>query len=230
MTSRELIDRVKARTGQTNSNEVKIIGEINSAMHWAYTRLYNSENGPDTIATWAKELTLASLAREYDLGANVDGTIYGVKKLWLKMSADSIFSQMVPMDSADPRFASSDDLLASATDAYSGGPLYYDVINLSKLRFSRALPAGTIIRADYWRKPPDIDPTVNNTLAYGDDIPEPLYEPILDKATAQMHVNIDDTRVIYWDGAAERKLSDALYLLRKRHQGPVETAPYRRRR
>ena len=229
LTTAGMIQRVKDRTH--SRDDLKIIGEINSAKDWASNKLFNSEGGPDSLSTHATQLTISSRTREYDLGANVTGTIYGVKQMWLKLSTDTDFVLMVPLDSSDPRFVANDPYPSSDTTTVAEGhPVYYDVINFSQLRFAPPLPADCTLRADFFRKPPTLDPVTNNALAYGDDIVEPLHEAIVDKATAQMFVNQNDDNVFYWEGQAKEKARDAFYLIRSRTPGPVRTQPFRRRR
>lgn len=228
LTSSQILQRIKDRTHYTSDD--RILGEIKSAQDWAFNRLYNSENGPDTVMTAATELTLASRTREYDLGAQLTGTLYGIKQLWLRFTSETVFSPMRPVDSDDLRFIFNDQWTSTDTTVATGHPVMYDSENFSKVRFSPPLPANSVLRVDFWRKPPNIDPAANNTLAYGDDLPEPLYEAIADKTTAQVFVNLDDDRSNYWDQQAEFKLRQALYAINKRNQGPVITQPFRIRR
>ncbi len=108
----------------------------------------------------------------------------------------------------------------------------YDVVNFNKVRFSPPLPSGAIIRVDYFRRPPDLDATTNDALAFGDDIPLPVHDAIADKATAQVFHLHDDDRWQEWESKAEQRLTAALYNIQRRAQGPTMTRPYavRRRR
>jgi hypothetical protein len=226
LTASQMVQRITDRTSVSNLR--KILGELNSAKDWAFNELFKIENGPDQLISYGTELTLNAVTREYDLGANVSGTIYGIKALWVKFSQDSVFTPTVPVDSQNRSFIFGDEWLASdTTDVAQGSPIYYDPENFAKVRFSPQLPSGTKIRVDYWKKAPDIDSITHDTLAYGSDIPEPLYEAILDKATSQCFVNIDDDRVSYWEGQANTKLRSGLYVVQKRAQGPTRTTPYR---
>ena len=221
-----ILDRIKQRTH--SRDDLKILGELNSAKDWASNKLFSAEGGPETLSTHATQLSIASRTREYDLGANVTGTIYGIKQLWLKLETDVDFVLMVPASSSDAMFTSNDPYPSSDTSTVAEGhPVFYAVINFAQLRFAPPLPSGCTLRADYFRKPPNVDPVTNNTLAYGDDIVEPLHEAIVDKATAQMYVNQDDDRMLYWERQAREKLTDASYLIRSRVSGPVRTKPFR---
>ena len=229
LTTALMIQRVKDRTH--SRDDLKIIGELNSAKDWAGNKLFNAQGGPDSLSTHATQLTISSRTREYDLGANVTGTIYGIKQMWLKLSTDTDFVLMVKLDSSDPLFTANDPYPSSDTTTVAEGhPVYYDVINFSQLRFAPPLPADCTLRADFYRKPPTLDPVTNNALAYGDDIVEPLHEAIVDKATGQMFVNQDDDRVIYWERQAKERLNDALFLIRARTSGPIRIQPFRRSR
>lgn len=227
-----MIDRIKQRSH--SRDDLKIIGELNSSKDWASNRLFNSEGGPESLSTFATQLTISSRTREYDLGANVTGTIYGVKQLWLKFSSDTDFTLMVPLDAGDPLFTANDPYPSSdSTTVAEGHPVYYNVQNLSKIRCAPPLPADSTLRADFFRKPPNLDPVTNNALAYGDDIVEPLHEAIVDKATGQMLRLQNDDRADDYDrewppyGSAQHRLNAALYLIRARTQGPVRTQPFR---
>lgn len=226
LTTALMIQRVKDRTH--SKDDLRIIGELNSSKDWASNKLFNAEGGPDTLATYATQLTISSRTREYDLGTNVTGTIYGIKQLWLKFSTDTNFVLMVERDASDPVFTANDPYPSSdSTTVAEGHPVYYHVQNFSKIRCAPPLPADSTLRADFFRKPPNLDPVTNNALAYGDDIVEPIHEAVVDKATAQMFINQDDDRVHYWEGQAREKLTDARYLIRARVQGPVRTKPFR---
>ena len=227
MTTQDIVTRVKDRT--RHRDDTRVVGEINSAKDWAYTKIFLSENGPDLLMTHDTELTMSAQTRSYDLDANITGTLYGIKKLWLRFSNETNFTEMKPVDSSDEQFSWDDRYPASdTTTVASGHPVRYDIVNFAKVRFAPPLPTNAVIRVDAWIKPPDIDPTLNPTLTYSADIPEPSHEAIVDKATAQIFNLLDDDRWEIWEASAARRLSDALYLMTKRQQGPVETKPFRK--
>lgn len=229
MNVQTIVDRVRART--RHNDDTRVINEVHSASTWAWLKIYNSENGADLLSTFGNEFTMTATTREYDLGAAVTGTLYGVKKLWLKFATDTSFTPMCPADANDRQFMFNDQWLASDTLNFAKGhPVYYDVINFAKVRFAPALPVDSIIRADIWLRPPDFDPTVNPTLDYGSDVPEPAHEAIVDKATAQIFELLDDDRWGDWNSMAEQKLNDAMHLMTRRTQGPPHTQPFRTRR
>lgn len=229
MTTQQIIDAVKARTRQ--NDDTKVIREVNSAKDAIYQRVFNSVGGPDLLMTFDNEVTMAAVTREYDIDANVTGTVYALKGLWLKLSGETAFTPMVPMDAWSEPVARFYDQYPSSdtTSVAAGHPVVYQVFNFAKLRFFPMLPSGAVLRIDACIKAPDIDPTSNTTLTYGNDIPEPTHEAIVDKATAQVFEQLNDDRWRDWDVMAERKLNDAMYLMTRRTQGPTVTTPYRRR-
>ena len=224
-----MVTRVKDRS--RHRDDTRVIGEVRSAQTWAWFKIFNSENGPDLLSTFGTELTLLATTREYDIGANITGTLYGIKQLWLKLPQDRSFTPMTFADVNDKQFTLNDQWLAADQDRIAQGhPVYYDIIDFARVRFSPPLPAQSVLRADVWLRPPDIDPTLNPTLTYGNDIPVPAHEAIVDKATAQIFELLDDDRWTDWNTMAEQKLRDAMYLLTKRTQGPPRTQPFRTRR
>ena len=229
MTVADMVDRIKVRTFQ--KDDTKVIGELRAAVDWAFNRIFDTENGADLIATWGSELTMAAQTREYNLAANVSGTIYGIKALWLRFSTETTFTPMRPVDSADMRFLFDDQYASSDTTTVAvGHPVLYDVVQFGKLRFAPPLPSGSVLRVDYWKKPAIVDPTTNNTLDLGTDLPPVVDESIIDKATGQIFDLMDDTRAEKWEKRAEARLTDALYVIVRRTSGPTETQPFRIRR
>lgn len=230
MTTEQMVDAVKSRTRQTD--DTKVVRELNSSLDWAYTKVFNSAGGPDILLTFGTEKTMAAVTRVYDMGANITGTLYFVKQLWLRLPGEVNFTPMVPRDAAtDAEYILADQYPASdTTNVATGHPVRYDIFNFSQVRFSPMLPTGSIIRIDGCIKPPDIDPTQNPTLTYANDIPEPTHEAIVDKATAQVFEQLNDDRWKDWLALAERRLNDALYLLTRRNQGPTVTTAFRVRR
>lgn len=230
MTTQEQVDSVRETTRQRD--ETKIVRALNQGKDWAWTKVYNSTNGPDVLMSFDTEKTMSSVTREYDLGANVSGTLYAIKQLWLRLSGDTNFTLMLPRDAAaDPQFALSDQYPSSdTTSVATGHPVRYDIFNFAKVRFAPMLPSGAIIRIDAVIKPPDIDPTTNTTQTYGNDMPEPIHEPMVKKAISLIFNQLNDDRWKDWAVMAERELNDALYLLTRRNQGPTITTPFRIRR
>ncbi len=223
MTSADMVAAVKARTH--DSDDSKVLIELNAAQSWAYNLLYLAEGGPDLLITYNKQITLGSALREYDLAT--DATILpdvfqGLKRLWLKLVGETKFTQMTQSDSSIPQFV--DDVDDTTTAAH---PVFYTVENFSKLRFGALLPTGAILRVDYFRVPPAIDPTLNNTLANGSDLPVVVHQVLVDYATGLRYVALDDDRASGYISTASNNLQTALYSIRRRVQGPTTTVPYR---
>ena len=233
LTTTNMVNRVSNRThfGTTGTDLTIITGELNAAKDWVYNRIFASQNGPDLLMTFDAEITLNSTTRDWDAGANVGSDdIYGVKTIWVKFTSDTIFTPAVPRDAGDDDFIWGDAYTSANPTPATGHPVFVDYANFAKVRFSPPLPSGTIIRLDYWRRPPDLDESTHNTLAYGADVPEPFLEAIMDKATAQCFVNISDDRVAYWERSALEKLVVALQVAQKRRQGPIKTTGFRIKR
>lgn len=226
LTAAQMVERVKSRT--FNKNDSKIVGELISAQDWAWNKIFKSAEGPDQLSTQGQEISISAITREYDLGAQITGTLYGVKMLWLKFSSDTTFHPMRPADSAELQFIFNDQWASSDTTTVAiGHPVLYMIVDFAKVRFSPPVPANSTLRVDSWLKAPNIDQAANNVLAYGDDIMEPIHEAIVDKATAQMFVGMDDDRVKYWEGSARERCQDALMVIDKRGQHPTRTTPFR---
>lgn len=229
LTALQFLQRIKGRTHM--SDDAKITGEIISAQDWTLNRLWMTERGPDMLQTMGTEVTMAAQTREYDLGANVTGTLYGVRMLWLRFTSDTNFTPMIPADPSEPQFWQNDIYPASDTTSVAEGhPVRWASVDFAKVRFSPPLPADAVVRADFWLKPPNIDPAANDSLTYGNDIVEPLFECMVDKATAQVFTIMDDTRDMIWETRAERKINDALHVVGRRNLGPTRTQPFRARR
>jgi hypothetical protein len=230
VTVQDMINRVKTRTFQKDEN--KILGELQAAVDWAFNRIYNTENGADLLVVYAEEETLASRTREYDLAANLAQTVVGIKQLWLKFPTEVSFTPMQSADSTKLPFIFNDQWASSDTTTVAQGhPVLYDVINFGKVRFSPPLPADSVIRVDYWRKPTLADPTTNNSQEdLGSDLPFPVHEAVIDKATAAIFDLMDDTRAATWERNAQSRLQDALYLIQRRTSTPPEIKPFRTRR
>ncbi len=221
MTSADMVAAVKSRTHDTD--DAKVLTELNAAQFWAFNLLYLAEGGPDLLLTYNEQKTLGSALREYDLTTNLTYTIMGLKKLWLKLPGDTKFTEMRPTDSSTPQFV--DDVDDSTTVA--SHPVYYMMENFAELRFSALLPTGSILRVDYSRLPPAIDPTVNNTLSNGSDLPVTLHQVLVDYATGLRYVGQDDDRASGYIQTAAANLQTALYGVRRRVQTPTTTVPYR---
>lgn len=229
MTTAEMVTKVKTRTKQ--ADDTKVITELQSAYDWARNRVFNTENGPDILSTFDEELTLAARTRNYNLAANLANSILGIKQLWLKLTTDTVFTPMIPADTNRTEYVRNDsETAADTTVIATGHPVYYDVINYNQVRFAPALPSGAVIRVDYYRIAPLPDPTANPTLDAGNDLPEVFHEAIVNKATAQVFENLDDSRAGTWELRAESTLRDAMYVTQRRVQGPILTTPFRARR
>lgn len=226
LTAQQMVDKVKYRTHHTS--DTKIVAELISAQDLIFNKIFKSAKGPDQLSVQGQEISIASRTREYDLGAQITGTLYGVKLLWLKFSTDTTFTPMQPADTAELKFIFDDQWAASDTTTVADGhPVLYDIVDWAKVRFSPPLPSGCTIRADSWLKAPNIDPAANNVLAYGDDIIEPTHEAIVSKATSQIFVGMDDDRWRVWDADARERINDALFVLDRRTGGPTRTKPFR---
>lgn len=221
MTSADMVAAVKGRTH--DSDDSKVLIELNAAQSWAFGLIYNAEGGPDLLMTYNEQKTLGSALREYDLSVNLAYTIMGLKKLWLKLPGETKFTPLVPSDSSIPEFV--DDV--DDTTTVPVYPIYYDVENFAQLRFSGLLPTGSILRVDYFRMPPAIDPTVNNSLTNGSDLPVTFHQVLVDYATGLRFALQDDDRASGFTTLAGSNLMTALYGMRRRVQGPTVTTPYR---
>ncbi len=222
MTSADMVAAVKSRTQDTN--DAKVLTELNAAQDWAFNHIYNAEGGPDLLVTFNEQKTLTSV-REYDLTSNLTYVIMGLKKLWLKLPNETKFTPMLPADTTEPNFVWRDDV--DDTTVATSHPVYYMVENFAQLRFSALLPSNAILRVDYFRMPPAIDPTLNNTLSNGSDLPTTFHQVLVDYATGLRYVGQDDDRATGYISTANTNLATALYGIKRRVQAPTTTQPYR---
>jgi hypothetical protein len=206
------------------SDTTKLGYELDAAIQWAYNKVYNSSNGPDMIMDFADEFTLTSRTIEQDLAASTgvnDTTLFGIKKLWLKLSGDIEFHPMIPVDGNDAEFGITALAASDTTTVATGHPVYYQLFNHQSVRFSPPLPSGAIVRADYFQF------ASLGTLA---GISDNIHQCIIDKATSTVFNLLDDDRSMYWNAIAERNMVDALHALNRKVQAPVRIRPFRTRR
>lgn len=228
MTTQEMVDLVRDRSKQPDT--AKILRELRAAFRWATARVFNTEGGPDLLSTIGTELAINATTRDYNLAANVPGTFLGLKQLWLKFPSDSVFTPIHEADIEAPSFQDRDAQPAATPDIAFGFPVLYQVYNFGMLRFGSALPAGSTLRADFFRFGPAPDPTTNNTAVAGDDYTDLFHDSIVCKASAHCLENLDDDRTGSWESRARDYLNDALYAAQKRTQGPVAHQGWARRR
>lgn len=229
MTVAEMLDALKWRTKKRDITELLI--ELNSAARWTARRVYNSEGGPDLLSTFGAELSIGSTTKSYDLGANVPtGVFLGIKRLWLMLPGETEFTRMTEADLESPAFTANDNRLAADPLIATGHPVFYEVYNFDELRFDKALPANSKLRADYWREPPALDPTNNATIENGLDLPAVFHDAVISKATAQIFSVLDDSRVGEFETRARDEITDAIRTAGRRSQGPTQTIPFTRGR
>jgi hypothetical protein len=221
------------------SDKAKRLVALKKAYRWAVRRVFNSEDGPDLLSTIGEELsTLLVTTKTLDIKALLAHDLLGFKKLWLKLPADVQFVGMEPSDTTDQAFIDTDSDLAANVKTAQGHPVYYDIINFGQARFSPALPAGAIIRVDYYRLAADIgvgDGTETDsselaeTPTIGEDLPAVFDDAVTSEAISLLFNGIDDDREASWHNRALAELTDALYI-GKRVQGPTRTKGWRPRR
>jgi hypothetical protein len=230
MTTAEMFDLIQQRTKV--SDKTKILRELTAAYRWVARRVFMSSSGPDLLATYGEELTaLADTTREYDLGGNVaGGEFLGLKTLWLRLPSDASFTPMIPSDASEPCFRNADGAPSASPELAIGHPCYYAIVNFSMLRFAPALPAGSILRADYFRLGPAPDLAANPTPRNSYDLPGIFHDAMVTKACALLFHGLDDERENTEETRARDELTDALVVKDKRVQAPVTTAPFRSRR
>lgn len=230
MTTTEMLALMKQRTKV--GDQEKLLNELRSAYRWVVRRVYNSADGPDLLMTIGEELpAFVAITRNYDLGANVvGGEFLGLKNLWLRLPGDVKFTPLLFRDENDDAFLAWDFSLAATPLLAISHPVFYTVINFSKLRFAPALPIGSILRADYFRIGPVPDPTTNDTQENGVDLPAQFHDAMVHKATAQLFGTLDDSREKSEEARARDVITDAIYATGKRVQFPTRVQGYGRRR
>ncbi len=237
MTPNEMLDSCFQWTKV--SSQAKRLVALKKAYRWAVKRVFNSEDGPNLLATIGEELSaLGATTKTLDIESLLAHELLGFKKLWVKLPSDVQFVGMEKTDTADQAFVDNDADLAANIKTAQGHPVYYDIINFGEARFSPALPAGAIIRVDYFRLAAlpgvpggsetesselDEDPTV------GEDLPAMFDDAVTSEAISMLFGMQDDDREGTWHSRAEGELTDALYI-GKRVQGPTKTKPFRPRR
>lgn len=230
MTTAEMLDLLYQRT--KIADEAKLLRELRDAYDWAVTEIFVSADGPPMLVTVGEEITaLIATTRNYDLEtALTGGTLLGIQQLWAKLPNEVIFTRLIPRDISHPDFVAMDSSAAATPLIATGHPIFYAVTNYGQVRFAPALPAGTIIRADYSRIGPAPDPTVNPTQQDATDLPKIFHRAIVCKATAQLFNTLDDSREGSWETRAIDAKNRAIYAAGKvvRTQRPVETTPFRR--
>ncbi len=226
MLTSEMMDLLKLRTKVADQS--KLLLELRSGYRWAARRIFNAEGGPDLLVTLGEELTaLAATTRDYNVGSLTAGVLLGIKQLWVKLPSDSKFTLMEPTDAGNVCFTNADSATTAAPVTAIGHPVFYTVVNVSKVRFAPALPSGAVVRIDYFRTGEPPDPTTNPTQTNGTDLPDVFHDAICSKAIAQTFGFLDDSREGAWETRARDELNDAIYLATKRTQSPPQTTPFR---
>lgn len=237
MTPNEMLDLCQQWTKV--SDKTKRLNALKKAYRWAVRRVFNSEDGPDLLATIGEELAaLGATTQTLDIESLLAHELLGFKKLWVKLPADINFVGMMPADTTDEAFIDGDAYPAANLRTAQGHPVYYDIINFGQARFSPPLPAGAVVRVDYYRlaaEPgvPDDSETgsteLNEEPIVGEDLPAVFDDAITSEAIAMLFGQLDDDREAIWHSRALAELTDALYI-GKRVQGSTKTKPWRPRR
>lgn len=230
MTTQEMLDLLYQRT--KISDQDKLLRELRDAYDWAVSEIFISADGPQLLMTVGEELpVLVSTTRNYNLeAALVGGSLLGLETLWVKLPTATLFTIVFPRTITDPDFLAMDSATAATPLIASGHPIFYAVINDGQIQFAPALPAGTVIRADYARVGSVPDTTTNPTQQDGADLPALFHRAIVCKATAQLFNTLDDSREGSWETRAIDAKNRAVYAAGKatRTQRPVQTQPFRR--
>lgn len=222
-----MVTQIQDRTKHPSTT--KIGNELKAAYRWAMRKIYNSENGPDTLVTIGEEKTLVARTRTYDVSAAVTNSFLGIKQLWVKLSTDSVFSPMVPTDTNSMDFMIRDSEINSDTSVVAvGHPVFYDSINFGQVRFAPALPSGAVVRIDYYQFAIALDVAAVTTLTEGQKVFDAITDAIMDKATAQVFNLLSDDRELKWELSAKENLVDAIWNINRRVQGPgaISTKPW----
>ena len=220
MNLESMVRILRSRTGVRN-NDALLIDELNSSKDAIFQRVYLL--GEDIEVTFETELSPGSV-QTYDLGTNISaGEIWGVKRVWVKYSGESEFTEAEYHDASSAEFRYRDQLSAQTMH-----PLYYDVINFDQLRVAPTLPASTTLRIDWIGSPPEFSLETETVTT----MPAPLHHAIMDQATAQILDNRDDTRSAIWERRAMQRTQAALLLVARRdfsHHQRVTPFSQRRR-
>ena len=154
------------------------------------------------------------------------------------MPADTVFTSMIPADGNEQDFTNADSATTANPRIANGHPVLYEIVNFSQARFAPALPAGSVLRVDYFRMGPapavgESSETESEELVepeiLGEDLPSIFHDAMVSKATAQLFTMLDDSRDVTWELRAKDELNDAIYM-GKRTQSPTVVAPFRARR
>lgn len=230
MTTAQMLDLIYQRT--KIADKTKCLRELQTAFDWAVVEIFKDANGPQLLYTVGEELpAVIAVTRDYDLGANlITGNMLGLQTLWVKLPSGTLFTPLSSREVASQDFRLVDSATAANPAVASGFPIYFAVIDSTKIRFAPALPIGSVIRADYARFGAAPDPVTNNTATAGADLNSIFHSAICFKATALLFNTLDDTREIMNHQLAISTLNSAIYAAGKatRTQQPIETKPFRR--
>lgn len=222
MTLQESIELIRKRTKKSN-DDPWIVAEMNSAQAWVWNRLYTAY--PDIEVTFETTGTFAAETHTFGLAAELaasGGEFFGHKTFYILNSSQNKYVPVVFMDANDPRFLAREQEQAQVLQ-----PCYASAVNFGEVRFAPALPSGTGWRSDWVGTPPALSLDTQTTTA----LPEPLHHAIVDKATAQMFVGIDDDRVEYWEAQSRDKILTGIHAAKfRQQQTPQATGKFPARR
>lgn len=217
----------------------KRLAALQKAYRWAVRRVFNSESGPNLLASIGEELTaLASVTKTLDIESLLSHELLGFKKLWLKLPSDIKFVGMEKRDTNDEAFEDGDADPAASLTVAMGHPVVYDIINFGQARFAPALPIGAVIRVDYYRlaRVPgqddsgDVDSSEEADVpVVGEDLPAIFDDAITSEACSILWSKLDDDREMEWHQRALSELNDSLFIW-KRVQGPTQTGRWKPQR
>lgn len=211
-TNLEAMVRMLRKRTKLNNDDQYLIDELNSAQDWVYNRLTVMDE--NILKNSDEQFTMASQTQTYDIAANVSRPdMYAVKWLGVKLSGDTQFNPVRWMDSSEDSFMSADQQTAA-----TGHPILCESLNFGQVRFAPPLPAGAQIMVSYVyiSLPFNLDTNAALTSSTYPGLPNPMYQAIVDKASAQVFMTLDDTRAQYWEGQALAKLRAALNVIDKR--------------
>lgn len=201
------------------NNDPMIIDELNASADEFWKRLYAV--CPDVQLTFDTEGTFAADTQQFDLGAAitaVGGTFYGSKTFYIKGASDNRFIPVEFMDTNDPRFQGQFQEQAQVIQ-----PVYASVVNFSKIEFAPAMPSGTMWRADWIGKPPNLSLATNTQTS----IPDPADQAIVDDACASLFETLDDDRAMSFRVRSDYKRTSAINVIKSRQaQTPFRTRGY----
>lgn len=215
----QMLQRLRDRTHLLNKDSA-LINELNSASDWTWNRIVTSNNNILKVDNF--QATMAAQTSSFNIGAAIAPvTLVATKWLGTMFQGETKFNPVKWVDSSDDKFIAADQSPSPATNS----PVYAASENLTWVRFAPPLPVGCIIRVDYIYAPLGLD--LNQKVL--SDLPAMVHESIVDKATAQVFVNLDDDRSEYWEGQALAKLySAANSISTRQYQQPTRTRPFTR--